>query len=149
MYCQRCGKEINDSSTFCSSCGASTNGNAQTNNIPNYGPQNNAYVYSREKSNGIGIILGFFIPGLGHLYAGKIGKGLLIIFLGIILSLISSIAVVGALSFDSTGTFTGASAFFIFLPIIYIILWIWNMFDVNKTINEYNECLRRTGNPPW
>ena len=149
MYCQKCGKEINDNSTFCSSCGASTDGSTQTNNIPNYGPQNNAYVYSREKSNGVGIILGFFIPGLGHLYAGKIGKGLLIMFSGIILSVISMIAVFGAISYDSTGALNGALTFLIILPIIYIIIWIWNMYDVNKVIKEYNECLRRTGNPPW
>jgi Predicted membrane protein len=149
LYCQKCGKEINDNSTFCSSCGASTDGSTQTNNIPNYGPQNNAYVYSREKSNGVGIILGFFIPGLGHLYAGKIGKGLLIMFSGIILSVISMIAVFGAISYDSTGALNGALTFLIILPIIYIIIWIWNMYDVNKVIKEYNECLRRTGNPPW
>ena len=149
MYCQRCGKEINDYSTFCSSCGASTDGGTQTNNIPNYGPQNNAYVYSREKSNGVGIILGFFIPGLGHLYAGKIGRGLLIMFAGIMISVVLMFGFLSALSVDSTGAFVGASIFLMIFPIIYFAIWIWNMYDVNKIIKEYNECLRRTGNPPW
>jgi len=149
LYCQKCGKETKDNVAFCSSCGASTNGSTQTNNIPNYGPQNNNYVYSREKSNGVGIILGFLIPGLGHLYAGKIGKGLLIMFSGIILGTLAIITLLGAISIDSTGAFVGATIFFIVFPIIYFVIWIWNMYDVNKTIKEYNGCLRKTGNPPW
>ena len=33
--------------------------------------------------------------------------------------------------------------------IVYLIVWIWQIFDANSLANKYNEALRRTGQPPW
>jgi TM2 domain-containing membrane protein YozV len=67
--------------------------------------------------------------GLGHLYAGLITKGLLLIVAYFILLVIGALTIIGLI-----------------LPLI---LWIWGLYDTNKTINRYNEQLRKTGNPPW
>ena len=131
MYCQKCGKETDSNAAFCSSCGAPTDGSGGSYNAPpNYGPNNgNPYIYAPQKSTGVGIILAFLIAGAGHMYAGKIAEGIGILILYIVLIF--------------------AGFMFIIPLIIAFILWIWNMYDANKKINEYNECIRRTGNPPW
>lgn len=84
------------------------------------------YVVSG-KSAGLGIVLSFLFAGLGHLYAGKIERGLGILIVYVLLL---------------------ATSFLIFTTIIAIVLWIWAMVDVYGTIDEYNEYLARTGNPP-
>jgi ATP/ADP translocase len=41
------------------------------------------------------------------------------------------------------------SSVLIFPIFIALVMWIWGIYDVNKTINEYNQHVRSTGNPPW
>ncbi|MGE0015415.1 MAG: zinc-ribbon domain-containing protein [Candidatus Methanomethylophilaceae archaeon] len=128
MFCQKCGKENEDSTAYCSSCG---NRLGASENNPSY-PQNdnsNTIYVAPQKSTGLGIILSFLFVGLGHLYAGLITKGLLLIVAYFILLVIGALTIIGLI-----------------LPLI---LWIWGLYDTNKTINRYNEQLRKTGNPPW
>lgn len=80
------------------------------------------------KSTGLGLILSFLLAGLGHLYAGRINKGLGILVAYVLL---------------------WATYFFIITGLIAFILWIWAMVDVYREINDYNEYLARTGHPPW
>ncbi len=61
-----------------------------------------------EQKHGIPALLSFFIPGLGQLIKGDIGKGILII-LGMIISSILILIVVGIITTP--------------------ILWIWNIYD--------------------
>jgi TM2 domain. len=132
LYCQKCGKETDDNAAFCSSCGASTNGpGGPSNNAPpSYGPNyGNTNTYAPQKSTGVGILLAFLIPGAGHMYAGKITDGIVIFILAVIIGI--------------------AGWLFFFPYIIALVLWIWNIYDANKKINEYNNCIRQTGNPPW
>lgn len=128
MYCQKCGKENPDGTAYCEACGenmsSSGNGtaNSQNFNAPQY--------YAREKSEGLGVVLSFLFVGLGHLYAGLISKGILLLFVFIVLM--------------------ASSIFLLFIPaIIAFILWIWSLYDVYSKIKFYNAELRRTGNPPW
>jgi TM2 domain-containing membrane protein YozV len=67
------------------------------------------------KSPALAAILSLLIPGLGQMYAGRIGKGIgILLFMGIlaIVSFILSFVVVG-----------------IFGWIVYFIVWVWNIFD--------------------
>ena len=142
MYCQKCGNEIDDSATYCSSCGTSQNQSQQNNNYgqsnqqnngygqPSYGP-NNSYngSHPQEKNTGLALILSFFIIGAGHLYVGKVTDGIVLFIAAVVM------AVLGWL--------------FLFPYIISIIIWIWALYDTNKKANEYNNALRQTGNPPW
>lgn len=65
-------------------------------------------------------ILSFFIMGLGQIYNGQIGKGILFIIMYCI-SVALMYVVIG----------------FITTPI----LWIWGMIDANKSANRINESL--------
>jgi len=64
------------------------------------------------KSSGIAVLLSFFLPGLGQIYNGQIGKGVLFIFLAFI--------------------FLGLSILLIGIP-FYLGLWIYSMYDAYKT----------------
>lgn len=61
-----------------------------------------------EKNSGIAVVLSFFIPGLGQIYNGQIGKGILIIVLD---------AIFVALSYILIG-----------IP-FYLALWIYGMYN--------------------
>ncbi len=74
------------------------------------------------KNPGIATVLSFFFMGLGQLYNGEIGKGLLFIFLFFISILLTS-------------AFIG----FITTPI----LWIWGMVDANNSAKRINEALAK------
>lgn len=77
MYCDNCGSEIPDNSSFCSNCG------------------NNLKV--KNKNMFIALVLTFFITGLGSIYAGNTKKGLILLVLRIVsaaLSFFSGIFVV-------------------------------------------------------
>ena len=69
---------------------------------------NEIYMAKEEQKHGIPALLSFFIPGLGQLIKGDIGKGILII-LGMIISSILILIVVGIITTP--------------------ILWIWNIYD--------------------
>ena len=85
------------------------------------------------KNSGLAAVLSLILPGLGQMYAGQIGRGLLFLFIGIPLTAIVAL-------------FFFWLIFPIFLPLAF---WIWNIFDAYNICNEYNRRLLQTGNPPW
>jgi len=71
------------------------------------------------KSSGIAAVLSFLIPGLGQIYNGRIGKGLLLI-IGLPILLV-------------IGIFTIFIVIGVVFIILYIALWIWQIYDAYKT----------------
>jgi len=71
-----------------------------------------------QKSPGVATVLSFFFMGLGQIYNGQIGKGIMFIIL---------YAISIALMFVIVG--------FITTPI----LWIWGLVDANKSAKKINE----------
>lgn len=61
--------------------------------------------------------LSFLIPGLGQIYTGKIMMGIILIIAALILS-------------------TATTLFTIFAGILYIILWLYAIYDAYVTANE-------------
>jgi TM2 domain-containing membrane protein YozV len=110
MHCSKCGLQLDALSRFCNSCGTPI-GPAQ--------PQ--VIVVRSSKSAGLAAVLSFFWCGLGQIYNGQIGKGLLFGFLYFV-SLILIFAVIGILTTP--------------------LLWIWGMIDAYQT----SERLNREGN---
>ncbi|MDE1824843.1 MAG: SHOCT domain-containing protein [Candidatus Micrarchaeota archaeon] len=72
---------------------------------------------AEQKSSGIAVILSFLIPGLGQIYNGQIGKGILFIFLSIVFGLMS-IILIG-------------------IP-LYLILWVYGMYDAYRIAEATN-----------
>lgn len=71
-----------------------------------------------QKNPGVATVLSFFFMGLGQIYNGQIGKGIMFIIL---------YAISIALMFVIVG--------FITTPI----LWLWGMVDANKSAKKINE----------
>ena len=78
-------------------------------------------IILKEKDAGIAAVLSLIIPGLGQMYIGKIGRGVLILLFTALLSMI----------------------------LVGFIIWIWNIFDAYNLAKKYNETLRATGRKPW
>jgi len=123
VFCRNCGGDLpSDNSSFCPICGK---------------PQNTATAVTmaaQTKNVGSAIalaliagIIGF--NGIGHLYIGKIGKGIVILVIGWII--------------------LGITFLFIPFGIIYLIFWIWQAYDVNNKAKYYNEFILKNGKTPW
>ena len=101
----------------------------------------------------------FALPGIGHIYVGKVGKGIGILVLGLILYavIVLTIVSVGFLASleqtnsesvnDSAGI--GAIGFMLLLSIAYIVLFIWQIFNARKLAKKFNEVVKATGKEPW
>jgi len=100
---------------------------------PQYGPQpygQPMYPMAQMKNAGIAAVLAFLIAGLGHIYLGLITKGIMYIILMVVLWIV--------------GIFTFGIGF-----IIYIVFWLWQIYDAYNKANEYNAALQQTGRAPW
>ena len=77
------------------------------------------------------VVLGIFgFGGIGHLYLGKIIKGIVILIVGIILLIIT--------------IFTMGIGLIALIPYA-----IWVVYDSYKLCKRYNNDLEQTGRPPW
>lgn len=123
VYCRNCGGNLpSENSSFCPVCGK---------------PQNNASAVtmaSQTKNPGTAIIIALIagilgFNGIGHMYIGKISKGIILLIVGwIILAL---------------------TILFIPIGIIYIIFWLWQAYDVNSKAKYYNNFILNNGKTPW
>lgn len=69
------------------------------------------------KNPGVAAVLSFLFTGLGQIYNGEIGKGLLFVFLGIVNALLMFI-VIGFIT--------------------YPLFWVFNIYDAYKTAESFN-----------
>ena len=68
MYCKNCGAENPDGAKFCGECGQ------KFSNI----------VIKSEKSMLVALVISFFLPGLGIVYAGNVKKGMVLFIVGFV-----------------------------------------------------------------
>ncbi len=149
--CAYCGQEIPAESQFCRYCGAQVGGapNQPAQGPPQYQQYQPVYAIP-PKNTGVAVILAligglFGFMGIGHLYIGKIGKGIALLILGFVLFAVSIAVVFLAFITISPGLWI-----LIFLPwIIWLILLIYQTVDAYNLSNKYNAELQRTGRAPW
>lgn len=169
MNCPSCGRESSPGAKFCENCGTPlpsvhnfqapdpqyAQAPPQANGAqPQYGPppQYESQPYGQQpygqqpygqqpygqpmypmvqmKNAGIAAILAFLIAGLGHIYLGLITKGIVFMILMVVLWIV--------------GIFTFGIGF-----IVYIIFWLWQIYDAYNKANQYNAALQQTGRAPW
>lgn len=136
MFCPKCGKDSAPGAKFCESCGTSLGSEQPNQAPPTYGPQPYQQPYDQPmyaplplKNAGIAAVLAFIWAGLGHIYLGQIGKGILYMLVYIVLWVIGVFTLVGF--------------------ILVLIFWIWQLYDAYKLANEYNAAVQQTGRAPW
>lgn len=125
-FCPRCGKEVTEDMNICPYCGYQLKGAPATAQTPT------STVSYGTKNPGIAALLSI-IPGIGQIYAGRLVRGLLFLFLGLPIA-----AVLAALFWWTIIA--------LFLPFAF---WVWNMFDAYNLCVQYNKQLAETGKPPW
>ena len=131
--CPLCGTENEESARFCKECNeplhtpAADKKNKEINREDQIQENNKGRISSIDnqppkfyKNPSVATILSFFFMGLGQIYNGQIGKGILFIVL---------YGISAALFFVGVG--------FITTPI----LWIWGMVDANNSAKRINEKL--------
>lgn len=99
-FCSNCGVEIDKDAEICPKCGVRVK-------APTAG----------EKSPGLSAVLSFLIVGLGQIYNGQIGKGIVLIICYVI-SILLCFVLIG----------------FILVPI----LWIYGIYDAYNTAKKIN-----------
>ena len=102
-FCANCGAEIDVKAMTCPSCGVLQQ-DQTVKNVP-------------IKNEGIAAVLSFFFTGLGQIYNGQIGKGLVLIVVQIINI---------ALMFVGIGLIT------------YPVVWIYSIWDAYNTAKNIN-----------
>lgn len=132
MFCSGCGREMAATDQFCHGCGRKTGPGATASLAPTAStavapaqqamphpmqPAQPVIVVRSPKSPGVAAVLSFFWAGLGQIYNGEIGKGILFMVLYVV-SAFLMMAVIG----------------FITTPI----LWIFGMVDAYKTAEKIN-----------
>lgn len=106
QFCQGCGKPTAQSTAMVSGTGVAS--------AP--APQQQVVVVN-QKNPGIAAVLSFFWSGLGQIYNGEIGKGILLLILFVVSAMLIWV-VIG----------------FITTPI----LWVYGMIDAYKTAEKIN-----------
>ena len=76
-FCPNCGSQVRDGVKFCDKCGTQMPAVANNQNS-NLDVANYMAYKSSEKSMAVAMLISFLLTGLGIVYAGNTGKGLLI-----------------------------------------------------------------------
>jgi TM2 domain-containing membrane protein YozV len=110
------------------------------------------------KNSGVGIVLSFFWTGLGQLYAGSIGRGLIMMVITPVLWLFAwfgafSTLVGGAGSLVApTGQQAAAGAGLGILGFILllapVVFWVWGMYDAKQLCEAFNRSATSGGASP-
>lgn len=108
-FCVNCGAEIDARAEICPKCGVRV------------APPPSVHV--ERKSEGIAAVCSFVFVGLGQIYNGQIGKGILFVIIGILL-VFTMLLLIGF--------------------ILYPIFWAYNIYDAYDTAKKINAGLIKT-----
>lgn len=164
---------MNGTPKFCANCGQKLEYNKEIKYCPNCGTdldplkeeQSTTHMHSLPyKSPGTAALIAFLgglfaLPGIGHIYIGKVGMGIVILVCGFILYAFAIVLLLFVYS-SMNSVFTSSNfsindsvnvpiLIFVGIPSIsYIALFIWQIFNARKLAKEFNEIVRETGREP-
>jgi TM2 domain-containing membrane protein YozV/RNA polymerase subunit RPABC4/transcription elongation factor Spt4 len=120
-YCNTCGAQIAQNAEICPKCGSRVF-TSQPIAQPQPWPAQPAPA-QQHKNEGLAAVLSVIFIGLGQIYNGQIGKGILFLVVGIVFA---------------------ALIFFLVGIILYPIFWIYNIYDAYSTAKKINAGQIRT-----
>ena len=160
-FCSNCGEKLDADKDVaeCPRCHSTLHQHAEHTKSPSRVVEQLPY-----KSPGTAALIAFIggifaLPGIGHIYVGKVGKGIAILILGIVLSVFAIVLIFSVVPFtmstDEATTLENASIG-IWIPIIsavfgiaYIVLFVWQIFNARNLARKFNEIVKTTGKEPW
>lgn len=172
---------MSSASNFCSNCGEKLDENTKVDECPkchsalhehdtHIKPSRPVVEHLPYKSPGTTALIAFLggifaLPGIGHMYIGKVRKGILILIGGLILYVLAIVPIVMAVSFqellssqnsvtsdittDISSVWIQILALMLIFSIAYIVLFIWQIFNARNLAKKFNESVRTTGKEPW
>ena len=110
------------------------------------------------KNPGIAAVLALLLGivglwGIGHIYVGKIKRGIVLLVLGIVLVIVAVVGFLGVLFAGALlggvgGLFAGLGVGLLFFVIV-IAGWIWQTYDAYKLAKRFNAYVEQNGKAPW
>jgi TM2 domain-containing membrane protein YozV len=147
MNCSGCGYENRVGANYCQACGQplqAYQGPGYTNPGYYYPPyQGYPYNYPQQfeehKDVVVALLLSFMLPGAGHMYAGEVKKGLIILATFFILGIVLGLVIFATVStaFLSSNPFSVAVVVIIGI-VIAVVIWLYQMYDAYKTALRFN-----------
>lgn len=136
-YCSRCGNLTKEGAQFCDRCGTPLAGGFQS-----YGQGNQqtvSYTYRKDEKEAIlAVVLSVLIPGLGQIYCGRIGRGIGIMVLMGLLSVVSIVPLFFLMD-PVDFNFTGFLALNVIISILLFIIYIWQIYDAYRCADDFNK----------
>lgn len=147
-FCTNCGEELTSTSEakYCPKCGIKIDRDLTKTNSNDtkefHANEPSVVTQLPYKSPGTAALIAFIggifgLPGIGHIYVGKLGKGIGILILGLVLYAITVISLFGI---------PPAAILF---SIGYLIIWIWQIFNARSEARRFNQLVKETGKEPW
>ena len=164
---------MKDKTIFCSNCGKKLRPNGELRNCPKCDADLTAYTRQPSssvenltyKNPGTTALLAFIggviaLPGIGHIYVGKVGMGIGILIGGFILYALTIsiiISVTSTRAYEAQYSPTGnVSALpidmmvaILVLVIGYTVLFIYQIIAATRLANKFNRLAKTTGTNPW
>jgi TM2 domain-containing membrane protein YozV len=135
LNCTNCGAVNPDGARFCGSCG---NTITYSESVPELTNDSRNIPSEPEKNVGLGIVFSALFAGFGHLYAEKMGRGIVFAFIyGLLISMVIDLYL-----WDFYSDLVAPA-------LIALVVWIIALYDTRDTIRKYNSALRMNGSPPW
>jgi len=123
-----------------------------------FGASSSGWVGDK-KNTGLAAVLALILGilglwGVGHIYVGKIGRGLALLILGIILEwvfgfLIFFGAIFGGYYYGARGLVAVSLTGVVIWIILTLAIFIWQIYDAYRLAKYYNEYVQRYGRAPW
>ncbi|MHC1710147.1 MAG: zinc-ribbon domain-containing protein [Methanomassiliicoccales archaeon] len=136
-FCSRCGNQAKEGAQFCERCGAPVNAGFQSYSQGNQTTV--SYTYRKDEKEAIlAVILSVLIPGVGQIYCGKIGRGIGILVLIGLLSVIGIVPLFFMMD-PMNFNFAGFIALNVILSILTLIIYIWQIYDAYRCADNYNK----------
>jgi hypothetical protein len=145
-FCPNCGREVRPEAAFCPSCGYNLKSAALV--PPPAASAAKPSTPLKHKSPGIAAVLAlvpglFGLMGIGHIYVGRVKRGISLLVVGIILAALSY----GSILLGLVAYELGVAA--IVFGIILLILWIWQILNAYSLAKQFNKAVEETGKEPW
>jgi TM2 domain-containing membrane protein YozV len=96
---------------------------------------------TESKNPGVAALLAFLVGiafmGVGHIYVGKIGRGIVLLIAGLALRGLAFMFILG--SFITV----------IAIVILSLAVWVWQTYDAYKLAKQFNAHVQQHGKAPW